>query len=64
MEFRFNANQEYQVIAIESVIGLLHGQNRVEVDLSFALGASFAAVPNPLDLGEERLLKNLHTVQT
>ena len=63
MEFRFDPNQEYQVRAIDSVIGLLHGQNRIEVDLSFELGAGFAAVPNRLDLDEERLLKNLQTVQ-
>lgn len=64
MEFRFDANQEFQVKAIESVIGLLHGQNRVEVELSFALGAGFAAVPNRLDLNEEKLLKNLQSVQS
>jgi type III restriction enzyme len=63
MEFKFNANQEYQITAIESVVGLLNGQNRVEVDLSFALGAGFAAVPNRLDLDEGILLKNLQGVQ-
>lgn len=64
MEFKFDANQEYQVRAIDSVIGLLHGQNRIEVDLSFELGAGFAAVPNRLDLDEVSLLKNLQTIQT
>jgi type III restriction enzyme len=63
MEFKFDANQDYQVKAIESVIGLLHGQNPIEVELSFALGAGFAAVPNRLDLDEEGLLKNLQSVQ-
>jgi len=64
MEFKFDANQEFQVRAIESVIALLHGQNRIEVNLSFGLGAGFAAVPNHLDLDDEQLLKNLQTVQT
>lgn len=63
MIFKFNANQEYQITAIESVVGLLNGQNRVEVDLSFALGAGFAAVPNRLDLDEDIILKNLRSVQ-
>ena len=63
MEFKFNANQEYQIAAIESVIGLLNGQNRIEVDLSFALGAGFAAVPNRLDLDEDAILKNLQSIQ-
>jgi type III restriction enzyme len=64
MEFRFDPNQEYQVKAIDSVIGLLHGQSRVDVDLSLELTAGFAAVPNRLDIDEETLLKNLQTVQT
>lgn len=63
MIFKFNANQEYQITAIESVAGLLNGQNRVEVDLSFALGTGFAAVPNRLDLDEDIILKNLRSVQ-
>ena len=63
MEFKFNGNQDYQITAIESVVSLLNGQNRIEVDLSFALGAGFAAVPNRLDLDEDTILKNLQSVQ-
>jgi len=63
MEFKFNANQEYQITAIESVVNLLNGQNRIEVDLSFALGAGFAAVPNRLDLDDDAILKNLQGIQ-
>jgi len=63
MQFRFDANQEFQVRAIESAVGLLYGQNRIEVELSFGLESGFAAVPNRLDLDGERLLKNLQTVQ-
>jgi type III restriction enzyme len=63
MEFKFNANQEYQIMAIESVVGLLNGQSRIEVDLSFALGAGFAAVPNRLDLDDDTILKNLQSIQ-
>ena len=64
MEFKFDANQEFQVTSIESVADLLEGQPRVEVDLEFSLGASaFAAIPNRLDLDEDTLLKNLQAVQ-
>jgi len=63
VQFKFDANQEYQVRAIESVANLLEGQPRVEADLSFSLGG-FAAVPNRLDLSEEALLSNLQAVQT
>jgi type III restriction enzyme len=62
MQFKFDANQEYQVRAIESVAGLLEGQPRNEADLSFSLGG-FAAVPNRLDLDEPALLANLQAVQ-
>lgn len=64
MEFKFDANQEFQIRAVESIIGLLYGQNRIEVELSFELGAGFAAVPNRLDLDEEKLFKNLQSIQT
>ena len=62
MRFKFDANQEYQVRAIESVAGLLEGQPRNEADLSFSLGG-FAAVPNRIDLDESALLANLRAVQ-
>ena len=55
MEFRFDANQDYQLQAIAAVTGLLEGQPRVEVDLSFGPGSGFAAVPNRLDLDEANL---------
>ena len=63
MEFRFDANQDYQLQAIAAVTGLLEGQPRVEVDLSFGPGSGFAAVPNRLDLDDSTLLTNLQAVQ-
>ena len=62
MEFKFDAQQEYQINAIEAVAGLLEGQARNELDLTFSL-SGFAAVPNILNLSEETLLQNLHAVQ-
>ncbi len=64
MELKFDAHQEFQLQAIEAVVGLLEGQPRVEAGLQFALGqSSFAAVPNQLDLSEAELLENLRAVQ-
>ncbi len=63
MEFKFDANQEHQVNAIAAVTGLLEGQPRIESSLTFASGASFAAVANRLDLDEGALLANLQSVQ-
>jgi hypothetical protein len=39
MEFKFDASQDFQLQAIEAVVGLLEGQPRVEADLRFAAGA-------------------------
>ena len=64
MQFKFDANQEYQVRAIEAVANLLEGQPRMEVDLTFTFGAGFAAIANRLDLPDETLLRNLQRVQT
>jgi type III restriction enzyme len=64
MELKFDARQEFQLQAIEAVVGLLEGQPRVEAGLRFAPGqSSFAAVPNRLDLAEAELLENLQAVQ-
>ena len=40
MLFRFDANQEYQLQAIATVVGLFDGQMRVEKDLSSEPGAA------------------------
>lgn len=62
MEFKFDAGQEYQINAIEAVVGLLEGQPRNEIEVAFSL-SGFAAVPNEISLSEEALLQNLQAVQ-
>jgi type III restriction enzyme len=64
MEFKFDANQDFQLEAIEAVTSLFAGQPHIEADLRFSPGvSSFAAVANRLDLNEAELLENLHAVQ-
>lgn len=64
MEFKFDANQDFQIQAIESVTDLFTGQPRTEVDLKFLFGQSAAAaIPNRLDISESDILSNLHEVQ-
>jgi type III restriction enzyme len=62
MQFKFDANQEFQVHAVEAITDLFEGQPRVETELNFLLGGA-AAVPNRLDLDEDALLANLRAVQ-
>ena len=63
MRFKFEGDQEYQLRAVESVTRLLEGQSHVEVEPNFVDGALFAAIPNLIDLDDDRLLKNLQSVQ-
>ena len=63
MQFKFDANQEFQLQAIEAVAGLLEGQPPLENELRLSLGAALAAIPNRLDLPEADLLYNLRQVQ-
>ena len=64
MEFKFEANQEYQKKAIESVVKLFEGHPETQPELTFTLGeTAYAHIPNRLDIDEARLLQNLQKVQ-
>ena len=63
MQFKFDSNQDFQIQAIESVVGLLDGQTYLDAYSAFALGDSPAAMANKLDLDDGRLLENLTAVQ-
>ncbi|MDP9357477.1 MAG: DEAD/DEAH box helicase family protein [Chloroflexota bacterium] len=64
MHFRFDAQQEFQITAVEAVAGLFEGQPRTDPDLMLAFGGlAVAAIANRVDLTDAQLLENLHTVQ-
>lgn len=63
MKFKFDSDQEYQVDAVESVVGLFDGQAFVRNQLTVPTGATFQVVPNRLDLTCDQLLANLQKVQ-
>ncbi len=63
MQFKFDANQDFQVHAIESVVRLFEGQPRIQPEIGFEFGVGFAAVSNRLDLSLESLLENLRAAQ-
>ncbi len=62
MEFKFDANQDFQLDAINAIVTLFDGQPRHELELEFKLGG-IPAVSNPLDLSDTRLLHNLQVIQ-
>lgn len=57
MEFQFDANQDFQLKAIEAIAGLFEGQPYIEAGLSPVIG-------NRLDLDDKALLANLRGVQS
>ncbi|PYE81323.1 DEAD/DEAH box helicase family protein [Pseudoroseicyclus aestuarii] len=63
MKFKFDSDQEYQVDAVESVVGLFDGQAFVRNQLTMPTRATFQVVPNRLDLTPDQLLANLQKVQ-
>lgn len=63
MELRFDARQEYQIRAIESVSGLFEGQSKIESTLNYSQKSGFLASPNRLDLDENTILENLKNIQ-
>jgi type III restriction enzyme len=64
MQLKFDANQEFQLEAIQAVAGLLEGQPHVDAvhELRY-MRPGFAAIANHLDLDESDLIRNLRQVQ-
>lgn len=64
MEFKFDANQDFQIRAIEAVADLFNGQPRLPSVMRFMPGTThLAAVANDLDLRDSDLLANLREIQ-
>lgn len=64
MKFTFDANQEYQITAIEAVADLFTGQPRINLEEISSMEDVLAAVSNRLDIHDDVILKNLQEVQT
>lgn len=62
MQFKFDANQDYQLRAIEAVARLFEGCRFASSGLDFKWGG-LPAVPNRLEIHEDFLLDNLKKVQ-
>lgn len=69
MKLKFDANQEYQLKAIDSVINLFEGQPLAKSDFEFSVSAIGSlkltenGIGNQLLLTNEKLIENLHRIQ-
>ncbi len=64
MQIKFQADQLFQLRAIEAVADLFRGQPRIAIDLAlFKLGEMFQPLANRLELDDAQLLANLRAVQ-
>lgn len=63
MQLRFNADQPYQLSAINAVAGLFAGQERIDEAAQFAFGET-PVLANRLDLSNQDILRNLQLVQS
>src|SRR5690349_8805237 len=62
MQLQFDANQDFQIEAINAIADLFAGQRRHEVGFTFEFG-TIPAIPNRIDLAETDILRNLQAVQ-
>ncbi len=64
MKIQFDAQQDYQLEAIRSVVDLFEGQYFNATQLGFMPSGGFAIIPNELDLTEADVVQNLQRIQT
>lgn len=64
MQIQFEANQDYQLAAINAVVDLFDGQPYMENTLQLLETGGFALIANRLDISEADVLANLQAIQT
>ncbi|MFZ5425022.1 MAG: DEAD/DEAH box helicase family protein [Patescibacteria group bacterium] len=70
MKLKFDANQEYQLKAIESVVNIFEGQPLAQSDFEFSISTAAGSlrltengIGNQLLLPQDKLIENLHRIQ-
>ncbi len=65
MKFKFSKNLEYQLEAINAVVGIFDtGRNIAHGESEFKLQSGMQIVANELEMSKERILRNVQAIQT
>ncbi|OGC81164.1 hypothetical protein A2943_00745 [Candidatus Adlerbacteria bacterium RIFCSPLOWO2_01_FULL_51_16] len=63
MKFKFDANQDFQIEAINAIVDAFEGQEKATASKIIAGSGLLGIYPNYLTLSQEEILNNVHKVQ-
>lgn len=63
MKFRFDANQDFQIGAVNAVVDIFEGQEQASAGRIASDGTLLGIYPNVLSLPQEEVLTNVHKIQ-
>ena len=63
MKFKFDANQDFQIEAINAIVDIFEGQERASADKVIASGGLLGIYPNYLSISKEEIFNNVQKIQ-
>lgn len=63
MKFKFDANQDFQIEAVNAIVDVFEGQEKASADKVIAGSSLLGIYPNYLSLSKEEIFNNVHKIQ-
>jgi type III restriction enzyme len=63
MKFKFDANQDFQIEAINAIVDIFEGQQKASADKIIAGSGLLGIYPNYLSLSKEEIFHNVHKIR-